>query len=59
MIAITKSPKKNKIDKKYYSINYCTKLQNTKKIKLEKTAFIAGDFRFSHEDGERWSKMMD
>ena len=50
MIAITKSPKKNKIDKKYYSINYCTILQNTKKIKIEKTAFIAGDFRLPHQD---------
>ena len=49
MIAITKSPKKNKIDKKYYSINYCTILQSTKKIKLEKTAFIAGDFRLPHQ----------
>ena len=50
MIAITKSPKKNKIDKKYYGINNCTILQNTKKIKLQKTPFIAGDFRLPLQD---------
>ena len=27
--------------------------QILKKIKLEKTTFIAGDFRFPHQDGER------
>ena len=27
--------------------------QKLKKIKLEKTAFIAGDFRSPHQDGER------
>ena len=47
MIAITKTPTKDRINKKYYSINYC---KNTKKIKLEKTALIAGDFRLPHQD---------
>ena len=41
MIAITKCPTIDKMNKKYHSINYCTILKNTKKIKLEKTAFIA------------------
>ena len=50
MIAITKSPTKDEINKKYYSINYCTIFKNTKKLKLEKTAFIAGDFRLPHQD---------
>ena len=50
MIAITKTPTKDKINKKYYSINYCTIVKNTKKIKLEKTAFILGDLRLPHQD---------
>ena len=50
MIAITKTPTKDKINKKYYSINYCTIFKNTKKIKPEKTALIAGDFRLPHQD---------
>ena len=50
MIAITKSPTKDEINKKYYGINYCTILQNIIKIKIEKTAFIAGDFRLPHQD---------
>ena len=50
MIAITKSPTKDEMNKKYYSINYCTIFKNTKKIKLEKTALIAGDFRLPHQD---------
>ena len=45
MIAITKSPTKDEMNKKYYSINYCTIFKNTKKIKLEKTAFYS--WRFS------------
>ena len=50
MIAITQTPIKDKINKKYYSINYCTIFKNTKKIKLEKTAFILGDLRLPRQD---------
>ena len=50
MIAITKTPTKDRINKKYYSINYCTIFKNTKKIKPEKNALIAGDFRLPHQD---------
>ena len=49
MIPITKSPTKDKIDKNIMAL-IIVHYKILKKIKLEKIAFIAGDFRFPHQD---------
>ena len=49
MIAITKSPSKDKIDKNIMAL-IIVQYYKIQKNKLEKTAFIAGDFCLPHQD---------
>ena len=50
MIAITKSPSKDKMDKNIIVLIIVQYLKNTKKLKQGKTAFIARDFCLPHQD---------
>ena len=50
MISTTKSPTKDEIDKNFMALITVQYQKILKKIKLEKTAFIAGDFRLPHQD---------